>query len=128
MDGKQKSIFIRFNMDDKVDKELYLKLSEGAGSAVSLAAYVKRILEEYLSLNIKIADRQEFHSQMLEVVREEMQAQGMKLIGALLAGISSGNISVQQSDTVQNERRETALPETCEELPDGLNGVLDLIS
>lgn len=128
MDGKQKSIFIRFNMDDKVDKELYLKLSEGAGSAVSLAAYVKRILEEYLSLNIKIADRQEFHSQMLSAVREEMQAQGMKLVGALLAGISSGNIPGQRSDTVQNERRETALPETCEELPDGLSGVLNFIS
>ena len=128
MDGKQKSIFIRFNMDDKTDKELYLKLVEGAGSAVSLAAYVKRILEEYLSLNIKIADRQEFHTQMLVVVREEMQAQGMKLVGALLAGISSGNISVQQSGIMQNERKEIALPEACEELPDGLNSVLDLIS
>lgn len=128
MEKNQKSIFIRFNMDDKADKELYLKLSEGAGSAASLTAYVKRILEEYLSLNIKIADRQEFHSQMLAVVREEMQAQGMKLVGALLAGISSGNISVQQSGIAQNGQKETALPEICEELPDGLNSVLDLIS
>lgn len=128
MDGKQKSILIRFNMDDKVDKELYLKLSEGAGSAVSLAAYVKRILEEYLSLNIKIADRQEFHSQMLEVVREEMQAQGMKLIGALLAGIGSGNIPIQQLGTMQNERKGMALPEACGSLPDELSGVLDFIS
>ena len=128
MDGKQKSIFIRFNMDDKTDKELYLQLSEGAGSSASMTAYVKRILEEYLSLNIKIADRQEFHNQMLAVVREEIQVQGMKLVGALLAGISSGNIPVQQSGIMQNERKEIALPEVCEELPEGLNSVLDLIS
>lgn len=128
MDRKQKSIFIRFNMDDKADKVLYQKLSEEAGGSVSLTAYVKRSLEEYLSLNIKIADRQEFHSQMLTVVREEMQAQGMKLVGALLAGISSGNIPIQQSGTIQKERKEMRLPEACGELPDELKGVLELIS
>ena len=128
MDRKQKSIFIRFNMDDKADKELYTKLSEKAGSSASLTAYVKRSLEEYLSLNIKIADRQEFHSQMLSTVREEMQAQGMKLVGALLAGINSGNVLVQQSGTVQIEQKETELPKACGELPDELKGVLDLIS
>ncbi|MBD5472823.1 MAG: hypothetical protein HDR20_07980 [Lachnospiraceae bacterium] len=128
MDGKQKSIFIRFNMDNRADKELYLKLSEGADDSASLTAYVKKVLEEYFSLNIKIADRQEFHNQMLVAVREEVQVQGMKLVGALLAGIGSGNIPVQQLSTVQNEQRETILPEACEELPDGLSGVLDLIS
>lgn len=127
MTGKQKSVFIRFNMADKADKELYLKLVGEAGNTVSLTAYVKRILGEYLNLNIKIADRQEFHSQMLSVVREEMQAQGMKLVGALLAGIGSGNISVQKSDIERGEQ-ETVLPDVCEELPDGLGSVLDLIS
>lgn len=128
MDRKQKSIFIRFNMDDKEDKELYQKLSKEAGGSASLTAYVKRSLEEYLSLNIKIADRQEFHSQMLSAVREEMQTQGMKLVGVLLAGINSGYVLVQQSGTVQNEQKETELPEACGELPDKLKGVLDLIS
>ena len=128
MEKNQKSIFIRFNMDDEADKELYLKLSEGAGSSASLTAYVKRTLEEYHSLNIKIADRQEFHSQILSAVREEMQKQGMKLVGVLLAGINSGNVLVQQSGTVQNEQKETELPEACGELPDELKGVLDLIS
>ena len=76
MAGNQKSIFIRFNMDDKADKELYLKLSGEAGNTASLTAYVKRVLEEYFSLNIKITDRQEFHNQMLTAIREEMQSQG----------------------------------------------------
>ncbi len=39
---KQKSIFIRFNMEDEADKELYLKLSEKADSSASLTSYVKR--------------------------------------------------------------------------------------
>ena len=124
MAAKQKSIFIRFNMDDKEDRELYLKLAEKAGNAVSLASYVKRELEEYFSLNVKIADRQEFHNKMLSVIREEMQSQGMKLVGALLAGIGTVNVSKNGDEIVLNE---TGLPESCEELPDELSGVLDLI-
>ena len=124
MAEQQKSIFIRFNMDDKNDRELYMKLTGEAGSSASLTAYVKRVLEEYFTLNIKIADRQEFHSQMLSAVREEMQSQGMKLVGALLAGIGTGVVPVQRKD---NESAETALPEVCEKLPDELSGVLDFI-
>lgn len=120
----QKSIFIRFNMDDKADKELYLKLTEAAGSCASLTAYVKRTLEECLDLNIKIADRQEFHNQMLSVVREEMQSQGMKLVGALLAGIGTVNIQTSQEKAVL---KEAELPEACGKLPDELSGVLDYI-
>lgn len=82
MAENQKAIFIRFNMDDRSDSELYQRLVEESGSTSSLTAYVKRVLEEYFSLNIKIADRQEFHNQMLAAIREEMQSQGMKLVGA----------------------------------------------
>ena len=59
MAENQKSVFIRFNMDDRSDNELYQRLVEESGSTSSLTAYVKRVLEEYFSLNIKIADRQE---------------------------------------------------------------------
>lgn len=124
MAEQQKSIFIRFNMDDKNDRELYMKLTGEANNSASLTAYVKRVLEEYFTLNIKIADRQEFHSQMLSAVREEMQSQGMKLVGALLAGIGTGVVPVQRKD---RESEETALPEVCEKLPEELSGVLDFI-
>lgn len=124
MAESQRSVHIRFNMDDKSDKELYHKLMEEAGGSASLTAYAKRVLEEHFTLNIKIADRQEFHNQMLSVVREEMQSQGMKLVGALLAGIGTVSVSTPQSDT---EPKEVELPSTCEELPDNLRGVLDFI-
>lgn len=87
-----------------------IKLTGEAGSSASLTAYVKKVLEEYFTLNIKIADRREFHSQMLSVVREEMQSQGMKLVGALLAGIETGVVPVQRTGS---EPAETALPEIC---------------
>lgn len=124
MAGKQKAVFLRFNMEDMADRELYQKLEEGAGNAASLTAYAKRVLEEYFSLNIKIADRQEFHSQMLEAVREEMQAQGMKLVGALLAGIGTVNVTAAQPEAVAGEAE---LPETCGELPGELQGILEFI-
>ena len=121
---QQKSIFIRFNMDDKSDRELYAKLAGEAGNSASLTSYAKMVLEEHFTLNIKIADRQEFHRQMLSAVREEMQSQGMKLVGALLSGISMGNVPVQRVDAAQSG---VALPDACEKLPDELSGVLDLI-
>lgn len=124
MAGKQKAVFLRFNMEDRTDRELYQKLEEGAGNAASMAAYVKRVLEEYFSLNIKIADRQEFHRQMLEVIREEMQSQGMKLVGALLAGMGTVNVAAAQPEAVMEEAE---LPETCGELPGELQGILGFI-
>ena len=119
-----KSIFIRFNMDDKADNELYSTLSGEAGNTASLTAYVKRVLEEYFTLNIRIADRREFHHQMLEVIREEMQSQGMKLVGALLAGIGTVNIPVSQKENVSGEAK---LPELCNALPEELQGILEFI-
>ena len=65
MSGKQKSIFLRFNMADEADCNLYLKLAEAAGSSVPLTSYVKRALEEYLSVKNEATERQQFHEQML---------------------------------------------------------------
>lgn len=124
MAGKQKAVFLRFNMEDMADRELYQKLEEGAGNAASLTAYAKRVLEEYFGLNIKIADRQEFHRQMLETVREEMQNQGMKLVGALLAGMGTVNVTAAQPEAIMEEAE---LPETCGELSGELQGILEFI-
>lgn len=125
MAGKQRSVFIRFNMADEADSSLYLKLAEAAGSSASLTSYVKRVLEEHFRIKMEITGRQEFHEQMLSAVREEMQAQGMKLVGALLAGIGTVNVSAGKR---VSESKETGLPEVCEELPEELNGVLDFIA
>lgn len=121
----QRSIYIRFNMADEADCDLYLKLAKAAGNSISLTAYVKRALGEYMSMSFEMTERQIFHDQMLSIVREEMQEQGMKLVGALLAGIGTVNISTKQEESVPME---TELPETCRELPEELNGILDLIS
>lgn len=124
MAGNQKSIFIRFNMEDEADKELYLKLTEKADSSASLTAYVKRTLEEYLNVKIEMSERQQFHEQMLLMVREEIQSQGMKLVGALLAGIGTVNVQKIPEKPIMDE---AGLPEACGRLPEDLRGVLDLI-
>lgn len=125
MAAKQRSVFIRFNMEDEADRSLYLKLAEAAGTSTSLTAYVKRALEEYLNVKGEMSERQTFHGQILTLVREEMQEQGMKLVGALLAGIGTVSAPVKQKEVVE---RGAELPDTCEELPDELSSVLKLIS
>lgn len=124
MAGKQRSVFIRFNMADKADCDLYLKLAEASGSSSSLTACVKRALEEYFSVKMEMSERQQFHEQMLLMVREEMQAQGMKLVGALPAGIGTVNAPLSRDGATAGG---TELPESCGELPDELRGVLDFI-
>ena len=124
MAAKQKSIFIRFNMEDEADKELYMKLSEKADSSASLTSYVKRALEEYLNIKTEMSERQRFHEQILLMVHEEMQSQGMKLVGALLAGIGTVNVQNIPEKPVMEE---AGLPEACGRLPEDLRGVLDLI-
>ena len=109
MAGQQKAIFLRFNMEDEADSSLYMKLAEAAGS-VSLTSYVKRVLEEYLSIQIEMAERQRFHEHMLVTVREEIQEQGMKLVGALLSGI--GTVTVQKIPE-KSMPEEAGLPEAC---------------
>lgn len=125
MAGKQKAVFLRFNMDDEADCSLYLKLTEAAGSSASLTSYVKRALEEYLNVKIEMTERQYFHEQMLIAVREEMQEQGMRLVGALLAGIGTVNVEKALEKPMPEE---VGLPEACGRLPDELSGVLDFIS
>ena len=125
MAGKQKAVFIRFNMADEADCGLYMKLAEASGSSASLAAYVKRALEDHFNVKMEVTGRQEFHEQILSAVREEMQAQGMKLVGALLAGIGTVNVPPVRDEVTS---KETGLPEVCGELPDELRGVLDLLS
>lgn len=90
-----------------------------------MTSYVKRALEEHFSVKMEITGRQEFHERMLSAVREEMQKQGMKLVGALLAGIGTVNTQTARDETAP---KETELPEICGELPDELSSVLDLIS
>lgn len=125
MAGKQKAVFLRFNMDDEADCSLYLKLTEATGSSASLTSYVKRALEEYLNVKIEMTERQYFHEQMLIAVREEMQEQGMRLVGALLAGIGTVNVEKALEKPMPEE---VGLPEACGRLPDELSGVLDFIS
>ena len=124
MAGQQKAIFLRFNMEDEADSSLYMKLVETAGS-VSLTSYVKRVLEEYLNVKLEMAERQQFHEHMLVTVREEIQEQGMKLVGALLSGI--GTVTVQKTPE-KSMPEEAGLPEACGCLPDELSGVLAFIS
>ena len=76
MAGKQKSVFIRFNMADEADRDLYMKLAEAAGSSASLTACVKRVLEEHFNVKMEISGRKEFHELQISDERRSHFAKG----------------------------------------------------
>lgn len=67
-----------------------------------------------------MVERHQFHEHMLITVREEMQEQGMKLVGI-------GTVNVRKVPE-KSMPEEAGLPEVCGRLPDELRGVLDFIS
>lgn len=81
-------------------------------------------MEEYLNIKTEITERQQFHEQILLMVHEETQSQGMKLVGALLGGIDTVNV---QKIPEKPMMEEAGLPEECGRLPEDLRGVLDFI-
>lgn len=55
---------------------------------------------------------------------KNMQNQGMKLVGALLAGMGTVNVTAAQPEAIMEEAK---LPEACGELPGELQSILEFI-
>ena len=111
----KKVISIRFHMENEEDKQLYEELEKEAGTSASLAFVVKvKLKEAYFS---KDASNKEIHlpDTLIPMIREEMQEYGMRLIGAMVSGMSGAERKV----TVPLNIKEDILPEKSEELPEG---------
>lgn len=112
----KKVISIRFHEDNKEDMELYKRLESEAGTTVSLASVVKTIIRDFYNKQDRNAQNTGLQDRLVAVVREEMQESGMKLVGAILSGMTSRNSGpVISSSIVMKEN----LPEKSEELPVG---------
>lgn len=114
MMGK-KTISIRFCMESREDRELYERLEQEAGTSTSLAAVAKaRIRNAYENKDLT-KENAGFQDKMINVIREEKQASGMRLVGALISSVrgAGGDVSI---DIVENGNE---LPEKGGELPEG---------
>lgn len=108
-------ISIRFHKDNKEDMELYERLEQEAGSSASLAAVVKAKIKNSYSVKNQMEGTAELQEQIVSTIRMEMQESGMKMIGALLAGMNSTGGMVQTIPITE----ESKLPEESGELPSG---------
>lgn len=99
-------------------KEIQREMKVQTGKDIPEHEVMKVLLKE--ESNLPAVYTELIHGMM----REEIQSQGMKLVGALLAGIGTVSVPAARVETVS---KESGLPEVCGELPEELRGVLDLI-
>ena len=114
----KKVISIRFHMDSKEDMELYERLEQEAGVSASLASVVKSKLKDFYKSQDSNKKNTGLQDRLVDVVREEMQESGMKLVGVILSGMGANNGTNLTVVPVAVAEKNN-LPEKSEELPMG---------
>lgn len=113
--AEKKVISIRFDVNNQEDMELYHRLELEAGNAASLASIVKVKIRDCYNSQERTEENNELQDKLVAVVREEMQASSLKLVGAIFSGITSTGGSIQPLTVNEKEN----LPEKSEDLPVG---------
>ena len=118
----EKMVFsMRFHMDNTEDRKLYELLKQDAGDVMSLAAVAKGRIRDSYHAEKRMEENVELLEQIKEVVREEMQVSGMKMVGAMLAGMK-GTGGIESPIPQEHENR---LPRAGGELPRSALDFLD---
>jgi len=119
MAGKR-TISIRFHEDNVEDVQLYGWLAGEAGGSVSLASMIKTKIKVAYEMEQRSKERDEFHLQIIKVIRDEFQEAGMRFANILHSVDTGNNGEIVPSYPVEGNK----LPEECRDLP---NGVLDFL-
>ena len=111
----KKVISIRFALDNKEDMELYRHLELEASNSASLASVVKSKIRDYYNREDMTQQSASLNDRLIVAVREEIQESSMKLVGAIISGMTgNGATIIPVTNSDDNE-----LPEMSNELPDG---------
>ena len=129
--GNMKSITIRFNFDDEADSDLYQRLSQKSHGAISISSAIKRLAEKALAMDEQSNERERLKERLIAEVRDQMQYQVTKIMGAILAGISAvgngnGVIGTGGAASMGEIAKEQELPSATEEFPEELDSILDM--
>lgn len=126
----ERVITLRFKEENFLDMELYQSLEKEKNElGLSMPAYVKEILRQNFE-NIQQERMNEEVNRCLErmqnMVHEEFVSLNDTITGmiARIPEISSGNIRRTAYEGISLEKEEI-LPEYSEELPEGMEGVLE---
>ena len=114
-------VSMRFHMDNTEDRKLYEFLKQDAGDVMSLAAAAKGRIRDSYHAEKRMEENVELLEQIKEVVREEMQVSGMKMVGAMLVGMK-GTGDIEPPVPQEHENR---LPQAGGELPRSALDFLD---
>jgi len=139
-DNVYKSISFRLNLNDEADQELYQRILDEATNYSSVSAYVRIVFDKYfkeldksieMTAAISTYERMEIllkqHTEsMQKLINDNIQAQGMKLVGALLSGLQGFSIPDSSYQSIANSP-DILLPEEADELPDQMSGVLEFL-
>lgn len=127
---KFKSISFRLNLSDNLDNELYEQIVQESKYYASISAFSKDIFTKYFRRKEQkdfIEEMKDFEkrlsNEVCRIIREEMQEQSMKMVGALISGMGVKPENIQEV----NKSSIDDLPGSDDSLPDELSGVLDFI-
>lgn len=129
--GNMKSITIRFNLDDEADSDLYQRLSQKSVSSASVSSTIKRLAGKALAMDEQSNEQKRLEERLIAEIRDQMQYQVTKIMGAILAGISTagngnGGIRTGGAAPMGDIAKEQELPSASEEFPEELDSVLDM--
>ena len=126
--AEDKVITLRFQEWKAMDMELYRKLEKGkAELGLSMPAYVKGILRQHVEDSREgVGGADVCREQIREVVRGELASQSAILVGTIeriAEGLMDGTPKHEAAERFQE--REVVLPEYSDDLPDGMEGILE---
>ena len=129
--ANMKSITVRFNLDDEADSDLYQRLSQKSASSASVSSTIKRLAGKTLVMDEQLNEQERLEERLIAEIRDQMQYQVTKIMGAILAGISvvgagSGGIGTGGAASMGDIAKEQDLPSASEEFPEELDSVLDM--
>lgn len=129
--ANMKSNTIRFNLDDEADSDLYQRLSQKSASSASVSSTIKRLAGKALVMDEQSNEQERLEERLIAEIRDQMQYQVTKIMGAILAGISAVGAVSRGNGTggaasMGDVAKEQDLPGASEEFPEELDSVLDM--
>lgn len=126
----ERVITLRFKEGNSVDMELHQKLEqEKRELGISMPVYVKDVLRQYFEDNRKEKNADNVNKcleQIRGIIREELSSLSAVIVGTMIRMIGNPAENIRRVDSEeQTVERESILPECSDELPEGLNSVLE---
>ena len=121
-----KSISLRLNMQDRVEKELYDKVESSAKAYTSTASFLKYVLTTYYEqeqtediLVLIKEEMNDYQNSLQRTISDEITRQGSLILSSLV-------VDVGRDFTTLGMKNENNLPDKSDVIPEELGKVLSM--